>query len=599
MDLKQVLEKHTVDMLRTLINLVADRNIPKRKADLVEFLSRQLAGERLKKLWERLDRLQQAAVAESVHGADSSFHALHFQAKYGELPNWGETDMFRSYIRTPSLLGLFFYNEIMPEDLRQRMKKLAPEPVPITLDTQDDIPEEWELSIREYSVKGTNRRTQLVPIKHCATDRAACHDLNAVLHLINTGKLAVSAKTHQPGVAAIKSVGGLLLGGEFYGKEEHDEDQKIGPIKAFAWPLLVQAGGLAKVSGTGLELSRAGIRALSVPAEKTIKNLWKRWLKTRLLDELNRIDCFKGQKGKGKRGLTAVTGRRAVIDEALRECPPGEWIAIDDLFNNMLAGGLDFEVTRDPWRLYIEDPNYGSLGYDGFHDWHILQARYALCLLFEYAATLGLIDVAYIPPHHARTDYRDIWGTDDYLFLSRYDGLLYFRINPLGAYCLEMAPNYVPATPRSEAVLRVLPNLEIVVLGESPLPADRLLLDSYLERVSDAVWRLDQGRLLQAIESGQALSVLRELLDSRSVDPLPETVNHFFEDITRRTQSLRDEGTAQLIECVDAALAAMIANDTRTKRYCLLAGDRHLVVPAKSETRFRTALRKLGYSLPK
>ena len=42
--------------------------------------------------------------------------------------------------------------------------------------------------------------------------------------------------------------------------------------------------------------------------------------------------------------------------------------------------------------------------------WEILQARYALCVLFEYAATLGLIDVAYVPPADAREDFRRLWA---------------------------------------------------------------------------------------------------------------------------------------------------------------------------------------------
>jgi hypothetical protein len=33
-----------------------------------------------------------------------------------------------------------------------------------------------------------------------------------------------------------------------------------------------------------------------------------------------------------------------------------------------------------------------SLGYSGFADWPILEGRYTLAVLFEYAATLGLID---------------------------------------------------------------------------------------------------------------------------------------------------------------------------------------------------------------
>jgi len=38
--------------------------------------------------------------------------------------------------------------------------------------------------------------------------------------------------------------------------------------------------------------------------------------------------------------------------------------------------------------------------------------------------------------------HSDLWGTDELSFFSRYDGLMYFRINPLGAYCLGMASAY-------------------------------------------------------------------------------------------------------------------------------------------------------------
>jgi hypothetical protein len=63
---------------------------------------------------------------------------------------------------------------------------------------------------------------------------------------------------------------------------------------------------------------------------------------------------------------------------------------------------------------------YDSLGYDGFHDWPLLQDRYMLAVLFEYAATLGLIGIEYVSPVGAREDYRDNWGGDDLDQLSRY-----------------------------------------------------------------------------------------------------------------------------------------------------------------------------------
>ena len=119
----------------------------------------------------------------------------------------------------------------------------------------------------------------------------------------------------------------------------------------------------------------------------------------------------------------------------------------------MRASGEEFAVTRNPWHLYIGEPHYGSLGYDNRHE--ILDIRYLLCLLFEYAATLGLVDVAFTPPAGARQDYDDLWGTDDLAFFSRYDGFIFFRVTALGAYCLGSAEDYTPPAVEVKPLLQV------------------------------------------------------------------------------------------------------------------------------------------------
>ena len=96
------------------------------------------------------------------------------------------------------------------------------------------------------------------------------------------------------------------------------------------------------------------------------------------------------------------------------------WISTEEFFRFMRASGADFIVTDNSWDIYICSPHYGSLGHGC--GW-ILEERYLLGLLLEYAATLGLLDVALIPPAGARADYGDLWGTDELSFFSRYDGL--------------------------------------------------------------------------------------------------------------------------------------------------------------------------------
>jgi hypothetical protein len=266
--LASALQNETVDTLKSLARLVSsEKGQPIRKAELVDFIERYLEGEKLKALWAQLDTLQQAAIAETVHGPGSAFQGDRFVAKYGKSPNWGTRDRY-GYRSTPSLLGLFFYHGLMPDDLKQRFKAFVPKPEPAKLKSRDDLPEAVEQSVHVWNreTRKSEEHTVTVPIVRCATERAACHDLKAVLRLIGAGKLAVSDKTYQPGEAAMKAVAAVLLGGDFYEDSAYGPYDKIGFIKPFAWPLLVQAGGLARAERQAAGIDHSGPEGAECPA---------------------------------------------------------------------------------------------------------------------------------------------------------------------------------------------------------------------------------------------------------------------------------------------------------------------------------------------
>jgi hypothetical protein len=228
----------------------------------------------------------------------------------------------------------------------------------------------------------------------------------------------------------------------------------------------------------------------------------------------------------------------------------------------------------------------------------MLQGRFILAMLFEYAATLGLIDVAYVAPQGALDDYTDHWGTDEYECLSRYDGLKYLRINALGAWVLGLSRDYEPETPATRKTWRVLPNHEVVSTEASPEPGDALFLDRVAERTSDRVWRLDREKILAAVEDGFDVGEVAEFLEARTAEPIPATVATLLDDLKRRAGQLRDQGLVHMIECADAETARLLALDPKLKALCLLAGERNLVFRDSDQSAVRARLRKLGYVLP-
>jgi hypothetical protein len=586
--LNEALSRLTMDQLKSLMRWLPDASRTGRKDELVGAILKSLSGEGLRALWESLDDTQRLAVAETVYAVDGLFHENRFQAKYGRLPDFTIKENARRYsdYGPPTTLGLFLYYEDgrygLPSDMCERLRTFVPEPEPVTLNTVATLPE----------MLGENRLT----VRN--TERDAILDLSVLLRLADQGKIQVSDKTSLPGSATLRLLTENLAGGDFYAPSpaRNQWDQEIGPVKAFSWPLLLQAAGLVQRNGSKLALSTAGVKALTASPADMLATIWIKWLKSSLFDEFIRVDVIKGQKSKG-RVMTALAPRRAAIAEILRLRPTGVWIDVDDLSRFMQATDHTFDVTHDPWKLYIGDPQYGSLGHSGSHGWEILQLRYLLCFLFEYAAALGIIDVAYIEPTEARNVFGDLWGTDDLQFLSRYDGLIYFRVTPLGAYCLGLSDNYTPAPIEPTAKLSVLPSLQVRAVGGNLSAEELLTLDTWAEQATDKSWRLDRQKAVGAIEKGHDIAELQAFLQAREEQPLPETVESFMKTTQKQGKALKIKGTALLIDCEDAEIADMIATRKETNGLCLRAGDRQLVVRLENEEKFRTLIRSLGFGM--
>jgi hypothetical protein len=287
--------------------------------------------------------------------------------------------------------------------------------------------------VREGTASLTEERAADVgsgPVLVRWTAPDALSNLVAVLELAADGQVRCSAAARQPTAATVKMIADVLVAGDFYDSGE--------PISAFAWPLLLRVGGLVRLTGTRLELTPRGRATLDRPSYEALGTLWDRWLASVSQDELARVDAIKGQRKPGT--LTSAVTRRAAVAAALASLDPGAWTGTGKLLASLRAQRPPLVAARSLralWRLYVIDSYYGSLGHAGPRAWDIVEGRYALCVLFEYAATVGLLDVAYADPRGARDDYRGLWGAGQLDCLSRYDGLAAVRVNELGAAVLH------------------------------------------------------------------------------------------------------------------------------------------------------------------
>jgi hypothetical protein len=123
-----------------------------------------------------------------------------------------------------------------------------------------------------------------------------------------------------------------------------------------------------------------------------------------------------------------------------------------------------------------------------------------------------MLDVAYIEPGRAPRNFRDLWGTDDLEFLSRYDGLAFFRITALGAYCLGASERYVNASPPGRIRLSVMSSLLMNIIDGEPSVEELMTLAAWCVAEAPLSWRLVPQKAISAIERGHKLDDLLTFL---------------------------------------------------------------------------------------
>lgn len=592
--LESIMDGINAEVLKKMARTLKIGKAPTRKAEVLAAIAERIRTDPDAILRHCSDG-EKKLLAEAAFGGP--VNPTVFRGKYGlGLP--ARPNQYRDKMISPFYaLACSDYagDIIVASEVAGMLRQRLPEPEPVTVATVDELPQVHTFQTGYYS----NTRDEERPIRVHEGERRLFPELRQVLSLARGGGIGLTAKGGAPTGASARKLGEALVEPDFDldapEEERGDWYDEPGPVRAYAWGVLVQACGWCRAKGGRLEPTRAGVRMLSGGPEEFRKGVM-RFIKDSSFDELRRINHIRGQTGKAQRSMVAVSSRRATIVEAMGEWPVGRWIRLEDAYRFQLASGNLFSVTRSEWDLYFSEKHYGSLGNSGAEG--SLERQYMRAFLFESMGTLGLVDVAYVRPHSLWPEFRGEWGTDDLPFCGRYDGLLYVRLNELGAFCLGGSETYeIPPLAQSK-LYKALPNMDLVLNVPAPGAGDIATLEMFAEPTAEKVWRISRKAILSQLERGGSMVELREMLRQHAENDLPATVTTFLEDIERKAASIRSVEEALLIDCEDPATAGELASDPGARKYCLRAGERHLVVGKKNERAFRSAVRRAGYVLP-
>ncbi len=363
-------------------------------------------------------------------------------------------------------------------------------------------------------------------------------------------------------------------------------------IKAFGWIQILRASLWFKETNGELQINLKK-SALQQRHCDIIRQLFLDWKDRSKFDEFSRINQIKGQKGKGQKYFTNVLSRRDACIEVLRACPLEEWVSFDDYLRLMAVEGQFFNVTFEPYSLYIGDSTYGR-----FHDDIFLTNVYTRCLMMEYFATLGIVDIAYVTPENAQDNYYDRWGQYDLDYLSIYDGLKYIRLTTLGAYVLGVVDSYIDVSESTKTSLALLPKNRVQFM-QPPTTSERVFLTNYADEVTDQVWQLCTSKLLSHLENGGDLDEIQSFLSERDEQPyFPTQIEHLFKMLENNKNAVRLEGRFLLLKCDTESIAKNIASAPKLQKWCQRVGKDQLIIPEGKESMFRQLVHELSYAMP-
>jgi len=541
--------------------------IPTRKDERIRAIVQTMFAD-LNGIFNKLPQAGQHAVSETVHTWGGTFDFRMFVNKYKSSP-WTQTE--GRYGRKSELLDLFLIRGRIPSDLLEKLKVVAPKPPKDTTSyTENTEVLDEGLTVRE-------------------TARPALANLATFLTLSGDKTIRVSAKTGKATAATVRTMTDLLYEPDWY------DDQEIGPMQSFAWPLLLQGGGLAKADGSYLALTPAGRKALKKDLAGGIQTAWKRWEKTKIIDEFSRVTAIKGQRSSRGRTMTTPVKRRPMINNLLEDLQPGKWISIDELIRLLQTKAeYSFEMVNYDWKLYFLDQHYGHLDYND--TWPLLQLRYVLIYLFEYCATLGLIDVAYQDPREARSDdYSSCWGADELEYLSHCDGLQYIRINDLGAFAMGHSDEY--EAQKSDDDILTFDGTDLIISDTMAIPpGQEMYLEKIAERIEVDRWRLTISSLLTAINGGESVTEIKKTLESLSTKEFSEGLAQLFIEVEHRSTAFINIGKTTLIKCTTESRKQALTNK-KLSSLCMPAGNNYLVATPGKELEFIKALESTGFIL--
>ncbi len=572
--LKNALMEWTSDKIKKYVILLGGTSTVTLKAKRAMFICEKLLNKpALRMIWKELDTVTQQAISNAYHNG-GEFNQAAFVAQYGKLPPRPKKERRWSYYnREPILFDILVIDGQIADDLMPLLADLVLSLQRFQLEGVDDVPSTYDGGHREWDVMVVE--TELI-------GRA---DLLTYLRLVEQGKVRFGAKNKRLTAASLRKVLKNLMDSDFY--EEQEKVTGRTTIRPFGLDVFSQESGLMTRTG---KLKKAGREYLNSQDPELMLDAFETWSDSGKFDELTRLNKLRGLKTRGVH-LTPAASRRRKVIEALSWCPVGRWINIKDFYRALVIWDFDFVVNEGYSSLYLGSRHYGEL--HGSNHWAVAHGLYINAIIWEYLGTMGAVDIAFVDEEYA--SFIDLEYYNDPP-ISLFDNLLYFRINPWGAFLLGQADEYMSTKPKQKSLFTIDADKKLHLFNDL-LPNEQLQLEAMAEKIDEKMYQLSDERLLTAVESGQQFDQLSAFLQANHQGKMLASVSKWLIQLQKNMGVFKQGETAVIIQVAQPKLLKLTQQDKILAKLCQKVDAKTILVPSSKLSRFRKRLKALGYLL--
>jgi len=279
--------------------------------------------------------------------------------------------------------------------------------------------------------------------------------------------------------------------------------------------------------------------------------------------------------------------------EVFKKMPVDKWISIENLHEYINTRSIDVKGVESYAinnYLYFDAPskygNYTDKTQASVNAERLVRVPFINGAVFLLAA-FGLFDVCY-----QDVNTKAINNT----YFSPYEGLLYYRLTPLGAYILGLSKTYTAeiATPKNKLHLS---EDSLMILGEGDINVLDVMLAHFTEKEGNGRYRVTSAAFFKDCKNRASIDAKIALFKKTISAKLPHYWEAAFGEWKANAKKVKENMHMAVFNIPHDAkdLQSLLAKDTILKLVIHKAEGFHILVARDNEAKFRHRMKELGY----